>query len=79
MSAEFTMDNPLATYKDLARLTNIPIGTLRNMVKRNEIPCLKIGPRSPRFLLKDCESDLSIPKWLRTLAVLPKKGGNDGK
>lgn len=44
-----TMDSNLLTYAAAARYLSTPVPTLRSMVHRKQIPCIRLGPRSVRF------------------------------
>ena len=53
----------LYTYADLAALTKIPSGTLRQLVSRGRLPHLRVGPRTVRF------DPTVIRAWLASRAV----------
>ena len=72
MSVESQMDSRMGSYVDAVRITGLPLGTLRRLVSKNQIPHFRMGPRTPRFLIEDCDSELSLPRWVRERAVLPE-------
>lgn len=51
---------PYLTIRDLARLLQISESNLRSLVRRNEIPYFRLGPRTIRFIQADVEA------WLRS-------------
>lgn len=53
----------LYTYADLAALTKIPLGTLRQLVTRKRLPHVRVGPRTVRF------DPAVIHAWLASRAV----------
>ena len=55
----------LVGYVDLSARLGIPVGTLRSMVARRQIPHMRIGPRIVRFNLGE------IDAWLASKAVTP--------
>ena len=71
MSVESQIDSRMGSYVDAVRITGLPLGTLRRLVSKNQIPHFRMGPRTPRFLIEDCDSELSLPRWVRLRAVLP--------
>ena len=54
----------MITYQELSDLIQVPIGTLYCMVHKKEIPHLRLGERTVRFLRKD------IDKWIKDSYVM---------
>lgn len=52
------MDNKLLNYAQASDFLGIPVGSLRNMVMRRQLPHVKIG-RRVRFRARDLENWLS--------------------
>ena len=53
-----TMAHQLMTYKDLSEWLRLDPATISHMVSRKEIPHIRLGPRSVRFI----ESE--IKEWI---------------
>lgn len=51
------------TYADAAEFIGVPVGTLRSMVARKQVPHIRLGPQTVRFDLDELE------QWLRAHAV----------
>lgn len=47
---EAAPEEELLRYADAARFLNVPIGTLYNWVNQERVPCVRIGPKSVRFV-----------------------------
>lgn len=50
---ELTKLEKLIDYNALSEVTGIPLGTLYAKVHANEIPHVRLGPRTVRFLVAD--------------------------
>lgn len=51
------------TYRELAQVLNLPLGTLYHRVSRKEIPHVRLGRRLVRFDVEE------IGKWLKAQEV----------
>jgi len=51
------------SYTDAAEYIGVPVGTLRSMVHRKQVPHIRLGPQLVRFDLDEIE------KWLREHSV----------
>ena len=56
-------DPELVDYRGAARLTGLPVGTLYSLVSRLQIPHVRLGPRSVRFLRAD------LRRWIESRRV----------
>ena len=61
----------LLTYRDVATLLGVRLGTVYSMVARRQIPFVRIGRRLVRF------SKRRTKEWLDARAVEPVVGGGD--
>lgn len=68
MSRAPTLARHLAGYEAAAEFLALPVGTLRSMVSRGQIPHLRLTPRVVRFDLDE------IAAWLET----KRRGGSGG-
>lgn len=57
------MEDDLLTYAEVRKLTGFKLGTLYSMVKRREIPHVRLGRRLVRFRRAE------IDRWLKGHAV----------
>lgn len=57
------MEDELLTYAEVRKLTGFKAGTLYSMVKRREIPHVRLGRRLVRF------SKAEIETWLKKHSV----------
>jgi len=61
----------LLTYRDVATLLGVRLGTIYSMVARRQIPFVRVGRRLVRF------SKRRTKEWLDTRAVEPVVRGGD--
>lgn len=61
----------LLTYRDVAELLGVRLGTIYSMVSRRQIPFVRVGRRLVRF------SKRRMHEWLKTHAVEPVARGGD--
>lgn len=67
-----TLSRSPITYKEVQQLTGLPIGTLYSLVSRKQIPHIRMGKRSVRFIQKDVES------WMQSVNPAFTTGRSDG-
>lgn len=60
-----TDEDKFLTAKQTAALTSLPLGTIHSLVHYQQIPHLKIAPRTLRF------SQREIAAWLESKKVKP--------
>lgn len=58
----------LLTYRDVAALLGVRLGTIYSMVSRRQIPFVRVGRRLVRF------SKRRVEQWLQGRAVEPTLG-----
>ena len=61
----------LLTYRDVAALLGVRLGTIYSMVARRQIPFVRVGRRLVRF------SKRRTKEWLDTRSVEPLVRGGD--
>ncbi len=65
---------PRLSYREAARLIGIPVGTLRSMVCRRQVPHIRISPRVVVFDV------VALEAWIasRRVGVANEDAGLDG-
>ena len=62
----------MMTYREVAELTNLQVGTVYSLVSARRIPFIRLGPRLVRFRRAD------ILAWLAAHEVQPEADSTGG-
>ena len=50
------MENDLLTQQEAARYLKVSLKTLRRLVREGRLPEVRLGPRLPRYLIRDLDT-----------------------